>query len=506
MSRTRSLTPVATARRRSARVAAALTVLAVAAGAIGAGALTASSASAAETLPSSFAGSGTSWKYSDNNTDPAAGNPDRLVWTTGAFSDAAWKTGVGPFGAKNGSATPNLGSAFPVTTVLTQYVDPTAATKVDIPTFHFRTGIDITAGQLSQVESLTGSITYDDAVQIFVNGTKVAGFVDSRVEAVPDAQKNLTYAGNSGGDPVSSTFSIPASALHAGTNTLAVALYQDRSSSSDAYLVLKSLTPVIAVPAGYSGITTAAGADRSERVVSWTTSADRAQSVQFAPSAEVTGDTFPATAGVIAATGSTTGGVFTRTATLTGLALETAYSYRVGVDGNWSPVGTFTTPAADGHTEQVQVTVPQAAPGEFVWSIDGTNGLVDFGTAVQTGDHFAATGSMNPIRVTDTRRAAPVWSISAQVGDFTSASTSFSGKYLGWTPTVVEAGGDAVAGATVASGFDSGTGLTAAATLGSAAAGHAAGSAKLGAALELKLPVEVSDGTYQATLTLTALS
>ena len=44
------------------------------------------------------------------------------------------------------------------------------------------------------------------------------------------------------------------------------------------------------------------------------------------------------------------------------------------------------------------------------------------------------------------------------------------------------------------------------ATLGSAGAGHAKGSAKLGAALDLNIPIDVTDGTYQATLTLTALS
>ncbi|MGA1838787.1 metallophosphoesterase family protein [Herbiconiux sp. 11R-BC] len=156
--------------------------------------------------------------------------------------------------------------------------------------------------------------------------------------------------------------------------------------------------------------------------------------------------------------------------------------------------------------EQLQVTVPQTAPGEFVWSIDGTNGLVDLGTATQSGDHYQAIGSINPIRVTDTRKTGPAWAISAQVGDFTSGANSFSGKYLGWTPAVVEAGGGAAAGVKVDSGFVGGNGLSAASTLGSAATGHALGSAKLGAGLDLQIPVDVTDGTYKATLTLTALS
>ncbi|WP_349866637.1 FN3 domain-containing metallophosphoesterase family protein [Leifsonia sp. WHRI 6310E] len=160
----------------------------------------------------------------------------------------------------------------------------------------------------------------------------------------------------------------------------------------------------------------------------------------------------------------------------------------------------------DTDQQQLQVTVPQAAPGEFVWNVDGTNGLVNLGQAVEAGDHYAAVGSINPIRVTDTRTAGPQWSLSAQVSDFASGAKSFSGKYLGWTPSVTEAGGDAKAGDRVQSGFSGGDGLSKSATLGSAGAGHAKGSAKLGAALDLNIPIDVTDGTYQATLTLTALS
>jgi hypothetical protein len=162
--------------------------------------------------------------------------------------------------------------------------------------------------------------------------------------------------------------------------------------------------------------------------------------------------------------------------------------------------------APETDTQELQVTVPKADAGEFGWSIDGTNALVDLGTATESGDHYAAVGTINPIRVTDTRVAGPAWSISAQVSDFTSGAKSFSGKYLGWTPTVVEAGGGAVAGAKVESGFEGGDGLSASSTLGSAATGHARGSAKLGAGLDLQIPMDATDGTYKATVTLTALS
>ncbi|MEK8226660.1 hypothetical protein NKG05_12050 [Oerskovia sp. M15] len=150
--------------------------------------------------------------------------------------------------------------------------------------------------------------------------------------------------------------------------------------------------------------------------------------------------------------------------------------------------------------------IPEPRPGELTWSLEGSTGLVDLGVAEEEGDHFAASGDLVPVRVTDSRINAPAWSVSAQVGDFVAGGETVSGKYLGWTPELLENDGGAVAGAPVASGFVEGDGLSVARTLGSAEAGHARGSAVIGAELDLKLPLSVNEGTYNATLTLTALS
>jgi hypothetical protein len=59
-----------------------------------------------------------------------------------------------------------------------------------------------------------------------------------------------------------------------------------------------------------------------------------------------------------------------------------------------------------GDGQDIQVDVPDAAPGEFGWTINGHNGLVDLGTAAEKNNsYFEATGQINPITVTDTRRA-----------------------------------------------------------------------------------------------------
>lgn len=789
-------------------------LVAVAAGAaLCASLLAAGPAAATDGLPSVVLGATATWSYSDDGTDPAGGDADRLVWTYGGYDDSAWKTGAGPFGAKRGSASPDLGAGFPVATVLNQYYD---GTTTDIPTEHFRSSFDLTSGQLGELSALAGSVTYDDAVQVFVNGTKVAGFVDDRVEAVPDAQKNLTYAGASNGDPRTSTFTVPSAALVAGTNTIAIALYQDRETSSDLYLSVGDLVPVTgdAGSTAISDLVLNVGSDPTQRNLAWFTSADTAQVAQIAPAAAMTTEDFPEAASttVTASGGPTASGEQNRFATLTGLAENTVYVYRVGAEGDWSrtyslrtstahgdfdfvffgdpqigssgniaadaagwdatldtamaaypgtellvslgdqvnsssneeqytgflssdvlrevPLATaignhdvgslayqqhFNLPnvdasagaassgtssggdywfvykdvlfavlnsnsgdvaahsafltnvvnehggdatwkvlalhhppysagphsddddivylrsvlpelasslgfdlvlgghdhtyarsylindgekanpeeaagaaavqagagdvlyvtansasgskyytldasgwwlsaysqeqkatygvvevsddaltvrtvraeptgteaagslvdevtltregeAPDGAAQTVQVAVPQASPGEFAWSIDGGSDLVDMGTATEELDRFTAAGVIKPITVTDTRLGGPQWSISAQVGDFTSGSQSFSGKYLGWTPTVVTEGAGAVAGAPVAPGFGSGYGLSVTSTLGQATTGHARGSGTLGADLELAVPIEVASGTYTAQLTLTALS
>ncbi|GAA4572271.1 purple acid phosphatase family protein [Planotetraspora kaengkrachanensis] len=176
------------------------------------------------------------------------------------------------------------------------------------------------------------------------------------------------------------------------------------------------------------------------------------------------------------------------------------------------PVGSLvdkvTVHPYNGDGQALQVNVPNVAPGEFGWTIDGYNGLVDLGTAKETnGDHFEASGKINPILVSDSRRSLAPWSIAANVSDFKDADKTFSGANLGWTPYVLDGGAGATAAKPVASGYvDQGQGLSISRALGSAEQGHARGTAKLGADLDLKIPDSVTKGGYRATLTITALS
>lgn len=160
-------------------------------------------------------------------------------------------------------------------------------------------------------------------------------------------------------------------------------------------------------------------------------------------------------------------------------------------------------PEPDSGTQTLVVDVPDPGDGEFVWSVDG-GGAVSLGTAVASGDHWSASGQLNQITVTDTRAGRPAWAISGQLGDFTDLPGS--AKYLGWAPTIITDGAGAGPGAAVVSGFLSGNGLSAPATLASAGPGHEPGSATVGAELDLQLPIDTPPDTYTAVLTITAVS
>src|SRR5690606_6045108 len=78
----------------------------------------------------------TEWSYLEDGTvDPSPG-PDRTAWTqVGATPPGTWKTGLGPFGAKNGGT--DVGPNFPVTTLLKHYLNGVSAPAV--PAYFFRT-------------------------------------------------------------------------------------------------------------------------------------------------------------------------------------------------------------------------------------------------------------------------------------------------------------------------------------------------------------------------------
>lgn len=325
-------------RRRTARtVGAATAALAAIAATTMIGSVPAASADEAPLISSGT----TTWQYLEDGSDPAAGKAERTAWTTGALPAGDWRSGTGSFGAKNGSAT-GMGGGHTVDTLLEQYL----ADGTDVPTYFFRTSFEADATDLAAWRSLTADVTYDDALVVYVNGQRVAGFEDAGVT------QNVQYAGDNGGDPDESTFSIDASVLREGTNEVAVALYQGRSNSSDVYFDMESLVPVAAdVPARISDVVMTIGADETARNLAWYSDSIAAEVAQVVPASTLVGGAFPASGvtEVASTSGTATDGQQYHHATLAGLAASTEYAYRVGSDTDgWSAVTTFRTGDGDG--------------------------------------------------------------------------------------------------------------------------------------------------------------
>ncbi|WP_233517968.1 acid phosphatase [Streptomyces corynorhini] len=178
----------------------------------------------------------TTWSYLDTpDIDPARGESDRTAWTRSGFDtgDVPWKKAPGPFGVKNDGT--DLGPDYPVRTKLRLRKD----TGGTIEAYFFRTSFSMDRASLDAITGLLGTVVHDDTVTVYLNGRRIAGRGDGEIE------KNLQYQtpeGTTGkGDPATTRFSVPVSALREGTNTLAVEVHQSNSTSSDAYFGLASL-------------------------------------------------------------------------------------------------------------------------------------------------------------------------------------------------------------------------------------------------------------------------
>ncbi|MFD1860152.1 DUF5011 domain-containing protein [Aeromicrobium camelliae] len=337
-------------RRRLLASASAMVMAAVAA----LTAATTTAAAAAE--PVTLVSSGTTqWRYLDDNTDPAAGTADRTSWAAPGFDDSAWKTGSGSFGAKGGERVPLDGGFLP-DVLLNQYIEGQGTTNV--PTFFFRTTVDVDAQTLAEAGVLRGSVRYDDAATVYVNGTRVAGFHDDGIT------ENMQYGGSNQAAPILAEFTAPSSVLVPGSNTIAVELHNGRASSSDLYLDVPSITLEETPEAtGPTSVMLGVGSDQTQRNLSWFSDTGQPEVVQIAPASASSDGTMPADARVVTPTetGVSLDGVNAYFhATLTELAPATAYSYRVGSEaGGWSEIRTFQTYSDDLEHEFTFVGDPQ---------------------------------------------------------------------------------------------------------------------------------------------------
>ncbi|HJA37772.1 MAG TPA: hypothetical protein H9793_02130, partial [Candidatus Brevibacterium intestinigallinarum] len=233
---------------------------------------TSAMASPADTVsPVSLVESGvTDWSYLDTDTDPADGLENRTDWTAPSFDDSSWETAQGSFGALRGELQ-ELSGGFLPDNLLTQYKEGAPGTNIEA--FFFRTDVTVDAEDLADGEQLAGTIRYDDAATVFVNGEKVAGFHDDGFDFPETGERrNMQYGGSNSSAPREGTFTVDPEVLVEGENTIAVQLHQGRASSSDLYFDFEELSLQPAPePQGQSSILLGVGSDQSERNISWFT-------------------------------------------------------------------------------------------------------------------------------------------------------------------------------------------------------------------------------------------
>ena len=318
----------------------------------------------------------TTWKYLDNNTDPASGLSSLTAWTTPDFNDSAWKSAAGKFGAKRGALTSFNG--FTPTVLLQQYQDQENSKCT--PTFFFRTTFN--AQNIDQITSVTGTLFHDDAVAVYLNGQLITS-------ADMPHENNLYYAGVSAGAPKEASVVLTKdqlkSILKEGSNVLSVELHQDRESSSDIYFEFQNLSLNYNennTDGDNSGsndekvtqksIFLTVGNDTSSQGITWYADTETAGEVQYAVK---TGDTFPENYLTVPAssTAANEKGFYSNQAVLTGLLPDKEYVYRVKNGDTISDIYSFTSGNNDGSYEFAFVGDPQIGAGSTDSDIEGWN-------------------------------------------------------------------------------------------------------------------------------------
>ncbi|MBE6810244.1 MAG: phosphohydrolase [Ruminococcaceae bacterium] len=306
-------------------------------------------ATASETKTTAIVDENTSWSYLDDGTDPSAGDSNRHSWALNSFNDSAWKTAAGKFGSKKGELADlsSTGSFIP-TVLLNLYIDGSAAPTV--PTYFFRTTVTLDADAIGV---LNGTIYYDDAAVVYINGTRVAGFY------ADDLTTNLSYGGSAGTAPLKGEFTVDATLLKSGENTIAIEVHNATNSSSDIWFSAESMSidPNGEMPTE-KNIALTMGEDETQRNITWYEPYKSASaSVQYAVK---NGDMFPTEYSTATATvtSSKDQGYNYCKATLTNLAPDTEYVYRLVNDSTVSKVYTFST-GANGDFNFIFLSDPQ---------------------------------------------------------------------------------------------------------------------------------------------------
>jgi hypothetical protein len=173
---------------------------------------------------------GSDWRYLDNGSDPGPG------WRSPGFADGTWRAGPAPLGYGP----------------LENYVKTTVsfgsnANAKHITTF-FRSAFQVARPEV--IRSLSLSLWVDDGAIVYLNGGEV---VRENMPVSEPALNTLTPT-FVGARPTWKSYSVPATALLEGSNTLAVRVHQVNGTSSDMAfdLRLEGVRPIQSLHTNFS--------------------------------------------------------------------------------------------------------------------------------------------------------------------------------------------------------------------------------------------------------------
>ncbi|MEG0548093.1 MAG: FN3 domain-containing metallophosphoesterase family protein [Coprobacillus sp.] len=374
----------------------------------------------------------TVWKYLDTNVDPGADN--RYVWTTAGYADTEWKSSAGKFGHKNGGLT-DLGGGYIPNVLLQRYKNGVSGDVV--PTYFFRTKVNVES--IEDLGSITGTVIYDDAAIIYINGIEMTSF-DKPTEGY---ETNMSYGGSNEGTPKIGEISISKDklkdVLKVGENTISVEIHQGRSSSSDVYFEMKDLTINYGEQAiEQKALNLTVGEDETQMNLTWYANSGSGE-VQFAKASAMENGVFPKQYSKVSAKSNLSNDALFNyhQATLTGLEENTKYVYRVVNGETQGELHYFTTKDFDGTYNFLLAGDPQigssgnASTDTTGWaktleySVDkfNPNFIVSAGDQVNSaGSESEYTGYLSPEELTEVPQ-------STSVGNHDSGSSSYSQHY-----------------------------------------------------------------------------
>ena len=181
---------------------------------------------------------GNSWEYFKGTTEPSA---DPSAWRQTDFDDTNWQTGSTPIGFSRSVV------------VATELDDMRRAYS----TVYLRK--DFTIDNAASVESLTLETVFDDGINVWINGTHVAG---RNVDSAEIAHDGVANGRGNTRSFESIVLENSSEYLVDGTNTIAVQLLNETLSGSDAYFDAALINNSLRAPGPTPGFANSIAADR----------------------------------------------------------------------------------------------------------------------------------------------------------------------------------------------------------------------------------------------------